>query len=311
MEVNCEGCAGCCLDWRALADADLDHERRGPYEPVDDEYNLVALTRDEVRAFLDAGLGDAMRPRLWYDGERGGDPESGRDGERERADGAAADGDAGVRIDGAPVAAVRGRPAFFVGLRRAPKPVAPFDRDAATWLPTCVFLDPETLQCRLHDSEYYPSECAEFPGHNLKLDVETECERVEREFGGERLLDGEPPEDMTGPLFGPQALGQKVFAHPDPDRLDGVVDRMRAGELAAEDRAEFVAVAAASTPGSTSVSDDAYERAYEAALDADSWVGRAVDDWRARAGDPGARATDAPLADRVERDRGAPDTPGW
>ena len=302
MEVNCEGCAGCCLDWRALADADLDHERRGPYEPIDDEYNLVALTRDEVRAFLDAGLGDAMRPRLWYDGEReGGGGTADADGEA----------DTGVRIDGEPVAAVRGRPAFFVGLRRAPKPVAPFDRDAATWLPTCVFLDPETLQCRMHDSERYPSECAEFPGHNLKLDVETECERVEREFGGERLLDGDPPDDMTGPLFGPQALGQKVFAHPDPDALDGVVDRMRAGDLTAEDRAEFVAVAAASTPGSTTVNDDAYDRAYETALDAESWVGEAVDDWRDRAGDVGDRATDAPLADRVERDRGAPDTPGW
>ncbi|NHN46102.1 YkgJ family cysteine cluster protein [Halostella sp. JP-L12] len=304
MEVNCEGCAGCCLDWRALADADLDHERRGPYEPVDGEYNLVALTRDEVRAFLDAGLGDALRPRLWYDGERGG------------ADGAEADdpddaSDAGVRIDGAPVAAVRGRPVFFVGLRRAPKPVAPFGRESETWLPTCVFLDPATLQCRLHDSERYPSECAEFPGHNLKLDVETECERVEREFGGDRLLDDEPPGGMTGPLFGPQALGQKVFVHPDPDRLDGAVDRMREGDLTAEDRAEFAAVAAASTPGTTSVNDDAYERAYEAALGADSWVGRAVDDWRARAGDPGERAPDAPLGDRIEGERGAPDTPGW
>jgi hypothetical protein len=90
MEVNCEGCAGCCLDWRALA-ADLDHERRGPCEPIGDEYNLVALTRDEVRVFLDAGLGDALRPRLWHDGER------------EEGDGTAdADGEAdtGVRIDG-------------------------------------------------------------------------------------------------------------------------------------------------------------------------------------------------------------------
>lgn len=73
----------------------LDHERRGPCEPIGDEYNLVALTRDEVRAFLDAGLGDALRPRLWHDGER------------EEGDGTAdADGEAdtGVRIDGAPLA---------------------------------------------------------------------------------------------------------------------------------------------------------------------------------------------------------------
>jgi hypothetical protein len=81
MEVNCEGCAGCCPDWRALA-ADLDHERRGPCEPIGDEYNLVALTRDEVRVFLDAGLGDALRPRLWHDGEREeGDGTADADGE--------------------------------------------------------------------------------------------------------------------------------------------------------------------------------------------------------------------------------------
>lgn len=30
MDVNCEGCAGCCIDWRALSPEDTDHERRGP-----------------------------------------------------------------------------------------------------------------------------------------------------------------------------------------------------------------------------------------------------------------------------------------
>ncbi len=42
---------------------DLDRERRGPYDPLDDAYDLVALTRDEVQAFLDADTGDAMGPR--------------------------------------------------------------------------------------------------------------------------------------------------------------------------------------------------------------------------------------------------------
>jgi len=286
MEVNCEGCAGCCLDWRALADRDLDHERRGPHHPLDDVYNFVALTRDEVRAFLDAGLGDAMRPRLWQH-------------------------DGGTEVDGVPLAAVRGRPAFFVGLRKTPKPVAPFGRESETWLPTCAFLDPETLQCRIHDSDRYPNECADFPGRNLELDAETECERVAAETGGERLLDDAVPEDMHGPVFGPQALGQKVFVHPDPDRLDGVVDRLLAGDLTDEDRAEFVAVAAAASPGTTAVNDEAYERAYEEALAADSWVGRAVADLQERGDEPGSDAPPASLAHRVERDRGAPGTPGW
>jgi Fe-S-cluster containining protein len=286
MEVDCENCAGCCVDWRALADTGVDHERRGPQEPLDDTYNLVPLTRDDVRAFLDAGLGDAMTPRLW---EARAGPS--------------------VAVGGREVAAVSGKPAFFVGIRKPPKPVAPFDTDGA-WLPTCAFLDPETLQCRIHDSPVYPEECAEYPGHNLELDVETECERVEAEVGGDRLLDDTPPEELSGLLFGPQAVGQKVFAYPDPDDLPaGVVDRLAAGELTDEDRARFVAVAAASAPGTTAVEPTKREQAYETAVDADSWVGRAIDDWAERA--DGGETPDPELADTVEAARGAPRTPGW
>jgi len=98
-----------------------------------------------------------------------------------------------VDVDGYEVAAVAGKPAFFVGLRTVPKPVGPFDTDPR-WLPTCAFLDPETLQCRIHDTPEYPTECATYPGHHLALDVETECERVEEHVGGDRLLDDAPPE---------------------------------------------------------------------------------------------------------------------
>jgi len=285
MEVDCENCAGCCVDWRALADVP-DHERRGPQDPIDDTYNLVPLTRDDVRALLDAGLGDALTPRLWAAGEG-----------------------PSVEVDGREVAAVRGRPAFFVGIRKPPKPVAPFDTEGA-WLPTCAFLDPETLQCRIHDSAVYPEECAEYPGHNLELGVESECERVEAHAGGDRLLDDAPPEEQSGLLFGPQAVGQKVFAYPDPGDLpSGVVDRLAAGELTDADRARFVAVAAASAPGTTAVEPTKREQAYETVLDADSWVGRAIDEWAARADD---NETPAPgLGEAVEEARGAPETPGW
>jgi len=281
--VDCENCAGCCVDWRALADVP-DHERRGPQEPLDDTYNLVPLTRDDVRAFLDAGLGDAMTPRLW----RARDAPS-------------------VEVDGHEVAAVAGKPAFFVGLRTVPKPVAPFDTDPS-WLPACAFLDPETLQCRIHGDPEYPGECATYPGNNLALDVETECERVEVHAGGDRLLDDAPPEGDQGLLLGPQAVGQKVFAYPDPGGLAGVLNRLVAGELTDEDRARFVAVAAASAPGTTAVEPTRRERAYETAVDADSWVCRAADDWRSRADgeDP-----DPALGERVEEARGAPGTPGW
>jgi Fe-S-cluster containining protein len=284
MEVDCENCAGCCVDWRPLADVP-EHERRGPQRPLDDTYNLVPLTREDVRAFLDRGLADALTPRLW----------------------AARDGPS-VDVDGHEVAAIHGKPAFFVGIRKTPKPVAPFDSDPA-WLPTCAFLDPETLQCRIHDAAVYPAECAEYPGHNLSLDVDSECERVERHVGGTRLLDDDPPEDRSGLLFGPQAIGEKVFVYPDPGNLeDGCIDRLIAGDLTDADRARFVAVAAASAPGTTAVEPTRRERASETALAADSWVGAAIAEWEARAGsdDP-----DPDLGERVETERGAPPTPGW
>ncbi|MFB6301393.1 MAG: YkgJ family cysteine cluster protein, partial [Haloferacaceae archaeon] len=265
MEVNCEGCAGCCVDWRALTGADIDHERRGPHEPLDDTYNLVPLERDEIRAFVDAGYGDVLTPRLFH-----------------------GDGEASTTVAGVDLAAIEDRPLFFVGLRKPPKPVAPFDADP-TWLPTCAFLDPTTLQCRIHGDDLYPEACRRYPGENLTLDVETECERVERVHGGRRLLDDEPPADAE-PLFGPAAVGTKVFAHPEPDRIADAVADLAAGEPTDEDRAEFVAVAAASAPGTLAVSDDWYERVREQVLAADSWAGRAIDAWVGMAEAPGSSA---------------------
>lgn len=281
MEVNCAGCAGCCIDWRALASSEIDHERRGPREPIDDAYNLVPLTRDDVRGFVDAGLGDAMTPRLWA-------------------------ADSGVEIDGTTLAAIDGKPAFFVGLRKPPKPVKPFDTPSE-WLPTCVFLDPTTLQCRIHGSEIYPEECAEYPGHNLALSAETECERVEAAFGGERLLDRAVPDELSGLLLGPQALGQKLFVHPDPDELDGMIERLRAGKSTDGDRAAFVAWASASAPGTTTHSRERYERDRMRVLETTSWVGESITEWERRAGDDPEPA----LARAIEETRGAPETPGW
>ncbi|WP_123536438.1 YkgJ family cysteine cluster protein [Halosimplex salinum] len=286
MEVNCEGCAGCCLDWRSLApdDGAHGHERRGRYRPLDDVDNLAPLSSDEVRAFLDAGYAAAMVARLF------------------RID----DGPS-VSVGGVEVAAVRGRPAFLVGLRKIPKPVAPFDADPA-WLPSCVFLDPETLQCRIHGDGIYPETCATYPGDNLALDAETECERVERVHGGERLVDGDPPADAE-PVIGPGAIGARVFAHPDADRIAEAVERLAAGDATRADHAEFVGVAAASTPGRLSVDDGRYERARDRALEAESWIDGATAEWvdRVASGEP----ADPTTAENVEADRGAPETPGW
>ena len=302
MEVNCEGCAGCCLDWRPLAPADLDHERRGPYRPLDDTYNLAPVTVDEVRTFLDAGYAAALTPRLFR-----------------------TDDGPHATVGGVELAAVGDRPAFLVGLRKVPKPVAPFGTEPA-WLDTCAFLDPRTLQCRIHDTDAYPETCRTYPGSNLALGVESECERVEAAHGGERLLDGDPPDDAT-PAFGPGALGTRVFAHPAPDRVADAVERLAAGNPTPADRAEFVAVAAASAPGTAAVSDERYERAKARARETTSWVDGAIAEWVERADERGPGGAgdgadagdttrsdttpDPALARDAEDERGAPETPGW
>lgn len=283
MEVNCEGCAGCCVDWREVAPDPVDHERRGPRDPLDDRYNLVPLSRSDVRDLLDAGLADATAPRLWNDDQ------------------------SGVTIDGYDVAAIDGKPVFFLGLRQPPKPVGPFGT-AATWLPTCIFLDPTTLQCRVHETDRFPEECAVYPGHNLELGAETECERVEGAYGGDRLLDNDPPADLPPPRFGPGAVGYRLFVHPDPDRLSGLVDRLLDDALTPADRAEFVAAAVAGAPGSTSTEMTTFHDVRARALEADSWAGRAAMEWA----DLGTEVTPDPsMAERVEVARGAPETPGW
>ena len=316
MEVHCEGCAGCCMDWRPLLDEAGETargRRRTPFNdgngrpPLDDDPNFVALTRDEVRAFLEAGMAPALTPRFW----------------RARDEGE------GVEIDGHSVAAVAGRPVFFVGLRKPPKPVAPFGREEPAWLPTCVFLDPTTLQCRIHESERFPDECGAYPAHNLALEQETECERVEAAFGGQRLLDDGVDEDLDGLLLGSQALGTKLFAHPRPEDLEGTVERAATGTLTAADRAECLAVAAASSPGTLATSEHHYERGRERALEAAadderavdderadrdddvSWVGPAIREWYRRRAAADETVPDPGVATAVEDDRGAPETPGW
>ncbi|SFL29154.1 hypothetical protein SAMN04487950_3291 [Halogranum rubrum] len=291
MEVNCEDCAGCCLDWRPLVSeaterpAAFDRERRGRRPSLDDTYNLVPLARDEVRDFLDAGYGDVMIPRLWE----------------------ADEGDDSVTVDGYDLVAIADRPVFFVGLRKPPKPVAPFGVDSH-WLDTCVFLDPDTLRCRIHGSPLYPRTCSDYPGQNLTLDRETECERVEAEFDGERLLDDTPPETV-GLALGPQALGAKLFVYPDPDDLTGVVDRLVRRDLTPADRAQFVGAAVGSSPGTTTVDEMRAEEARETALAADSWAGQAIEAWEEVAGAVGSTVDgDAVSGATVEVARGAPKT---
>ncbi|WP_293031460.1 YkgJ family cysteine cluster protein [Natronococcus sp.] len=314
MEVNCRGCAGCCLDWRPLLevgkeepddrrcarsssrDDDGGNERAfSDRVPLGGSYNFVALARDEVRTVLERGSAAALTPRFWT-----------VEDERE-----------GVEIGDRHVAAVAGRPVFFVGLRKPPKPVAPFGREGPTWLPTCVFLDPTTLQCRVHGSDRFPDECGTYPEQTLALGAETECERVEARFGGDRLLERNH-DDPDGLLFGPQALGAKLFCHPRPDELEGLLDRLERGEPSPTDRAKCIAVAAASSPGTVAVSEPHYERALErlegdeSGAD-DAWIGAAIGEWHRRRDRTRAdeAVPDPELAAEIEDRRGAPETPGW
>ena len=294
MDLHCEGCAGCCVDWRPLNPDTAGADRTGPRPPLDDVYGLAPLTRDEIARFVDDGLGDVLVPRLFEPAER----------------------DDSVTVDGLRLAAAGDRPVFVVGLRKPPKPVAPVGTDEPRWLDACVFLDPTTLQCRIHDTEQYPQTCATYPGHNLALDAETECERVEAAGGGDRLLDDEPPEDFPAPAFGPQALGSTVFAYPDGDELDGVVDRLLEGEATPDDRARFVGAAVGSHAGSLSVDRDRMRAAREQARSADSWAGTAIREWTERTAADGEAVgggaeMQGELTRELEDSVGAPGTPGW
>ncbi len=85
---------------------------------------------------------------------------------------------------------------------------------------------------------------------------------------------------------------------------------MLADELTDEDRAHFVASAAASSPGTTEHNEAAYETVLKQARTADSWVGRSIQEWEAMA-DTEPDVPDPSVAERVEAKRGASHTPGW
>ena len=160
----------------------------------------------------------------------------------------------------------------------------------------------------MHDHDAYPSECAAYPGHNLTLGAKTECERVEEFFGGVRLVDDTPPDSVPDLLLGPHAVGHTVFAHPHPEDLDGVVERIESDRVRREDRASFVAAAAASSPGTTGIEQHRFEEVREQVRDAESWIEDAIEAWERHAGsDP----PDPALGSSVEVTRGAPETPGW
>jgi Fe-S-cluster containining protein len=268
MEVNCEGCAGCCIDWRPLGAPD-DREREGRYRALDDACHLVPLARDEIRGFVEAGLGDALVPRLF-----------------------AAEGDRTATVDGREVAGIDGRPAFLVGIRTLPKPVAPFD-GGRVWLDACAFLDPDTQKCRIHDTDRHPDRCRTYPEHNLELGAKTECGRVERVHGepGATLVDGAVPAELPPPPLGRGALGSTVWGRP-PTAPRSSPRPPRRRPAAA-------------------VNADLYEQARERVLTADSWVAVAAADWETAAGPLGDAVDDAPDPDRVEVDRGAPGTTAW
>mgnify|MGYP000742330397 CR=1 FL=1 len=102
MNLRCAGCAGCCVDWRPLDPAAAGTDRTGDRHPLDDAYDLVPLTRDEVAAFLADGLADVLRPRLFTP----------------------APADDRVAIDGIDVAAVDDRPVGYAIVIPGPETVA-------------------------------------------------------------------------------------------------------------------------------------------------------------------------------------------
>ena len=280
MEVDCAGCAACCIDWRPL-DRQA-HTPIGDTTALDERMNLVPLSSDDIRALVREGYGDVFRPRLWRP----------------------SDDQPSVCIDEVELVAIAGKPVFSVGLRQLRKPVAPFGQPSQS-LRTCVFLDPSSLQCRIHESPAYPSACATYPGHHLLLAVESECERVEKRWETPKIIDDSVPPDIALPQLGVQALGSTVFLHPDPDRLSGVIERLSSETLSDDDRREFVAVAMSQSPGMPHVDDARYHNARKKLKHTTSWVSATAIERE------GATEETSSSVTSLELSHGAPKTPGW
>jgi hypothetical protein len=103
-------------------------------------------------------------------------------------------------------------------------------------------------------------------------------------------------------------VGHTVFAHPHPEDLDGVVDRIESDRVRREDRASFVAAAAASAPGTTGIEQHRFEDVREQVREAGGWIEEAIEAWD---GHSESHPPDPALGRSVEITRGAPETPGW
>jgi len=284
MEVNCEGCAGCCIDWRALNDAKVDHERRGRYVPLDDVGNLAPIRRDGSGPSSTKGSATSSSPDC---SPARATPPSISTEPRWRPS-----------TDG---------PHSSSACASRPKPVGPFDSDS-TWLPTCAFLDPTTLQCRIHGDDLYPETCRRYPRREPRAG---RGDGVRARGSGLRRVPADRRRTARRRRTDLRARGGRDdgVRSPRPRPADGRRRPPAERRVDPEDRAEFVAVAAASSPAMLAVSDPVYEETREQVLDADSWAGRAIDRWTDRAGDAGTDApAPAPLAKEFEEEAGAPET---
>lgn len=286
VELNCQECAGCCIDWHSVVpDREFTDTTFEGYTPYDSRDKFVTVSSDEVRKFIQSGYGDGLIPRLFQptDNQLGC-----------------------MTIDGVELASIDSQPVFLMGLRSTRKPVAPFGLDPS-WLPTCIFLDPDSLQCRIHNSKVYPDTCARYPADNLYFDAETECERVEQIFGEDRLL--EHDDSSPRPTIGPGSVGGTVFLHPKPERLDGLIKPLLEDPAVEPGRIEFSAVAAASAPGVDHIDQERYEQVHSQLSGSTSWISEVADRWK-QIYEMGKPTDHAETLD-VEVPTGAPPTPGW
>ncbi len=285
MKLNCKECAGCCIDWRSMAskNIDMNHEWRGKYKPIDNTYNLVVLTKDDIVNLLQSGYVDSMTPRLFYSSKKS------------------------IEINGISIASIDEKPIFFIGIRKVKKPVSPFGKDSR-WLPSCIFLDPSNLQCRIHDSEIYPESCFNYPKNNIALDLETECERVEKNFNQRRLKNEEGIKETSNVFFGPEVIGHKIFVYQNKNELSNIINDIKKNNLDKKQRYKFIATAIASSPGSTTINKKKFQEALSKAYESESWINDTINDWKQRKQNEKPNPKKSGI---VETKRGAPKTPGW
>jgi len=221
---------------RRLAAARAGRRRLRPHRSsptLDDAYDLVPLTRDEIAGFVDDGLGDVLVPRLFEPAE----------------------GDSAVRIDGVDIAAAGDRPVFAIGLRKPP------NRSRRSAPTSIAGSTPASSSTRPRSSAGFTATSAtREPARRIQLTTSNWTPRPSASASRPPAVatassTTRSPTTPRRPCSAPRGRRDRLCA-PRPQRSRRRDRPDPRGAAHPDDRARFVGAAVGSSPGSLSVDRD-------------------------------------------------------